>query len=79
VPRAETIQPQDLTETGITFLDATEQSLAEDYIARTTQDTGQPPSEDQVLNYLGDEKTTSLAARLREREDLLRAVGEGRR
>lgn len=63
-------RPEDLGETGISFLDPIEQGLVQDYVARTTKDTGQPPSDEQILSYLADEKTLSLQGRLREREAL---------
>lgn len=63
-------RPEDLADTGISFLDPIEQGIVQDYITRTTKDTGQPPSEDQILSYLADEKTISLQGRLREREAL---------
>lgn len=63
--------PQDLRDTGPSFLDPVEQGIVEDYVARTTNDTGRAPTEDEVLSYLADEKTISLHARLKERAALL--------
>lgn len=63
-------RPQDLADTGISFLDPIEQAIVQDYIGRTTKDVGQPPSDEQILSYLADEKTIALQGRLREREAL---------
>jgi hypothetical protein len=63
--------PQDLADTGPSFLDPIEQGIVEDYVARTQTDTGRAPTEDEVLAYLADEKTVSLHARLKERQTLL--------
>lgn len=62
------VQPGDLTDTGVSFLDPIERGLVEDYIARTTKDTGREPTEDEILFYLADEKTIDLHTRLRQRE-----------
>ena len=60
--------PADLADTGVSFLDPIERGLVEDYIAKTATDTGREPTEDEIMNYLADEKTVDLHARLRQRE-----------
>jgi hypothetical protein len=69
--KLQTAAPEDLRETGASFLDPIEQALAEDYVARTQTDTGRAPSEEEILSYLADEKTVSMHARLKERANLL--------
>ncbi len=67
-PATVRVSPADLADTGISFLDPIERGLVEDYIAKTATDTGREPTEDEILSYLADEKTTELHARLRQRE-----------
>jgi hypothetical protein len=62
--------PQELADTGISYLDAIEAGSVHDYIERTKADTGRAPTDEEILSFLADEKTTSLHARLREREAL---------
>jgi hypothetical protein len=68
-----------LTDTGISYLDAIEASLVGTYIERTKADTGRAPTDEEILIYLADEKTTSLHQRLREREALLDLERLGKR
>lgn len=74
-------RPEDLVDTGISFLDPIEQGIVQDYIARTTTDVGRAPSDEEILAYLADEKTIALQGRLREREALadLDRLGRGSR
>jgi hypothetical protein len=72
--------PAELADTGITFLDAIEAGAVDTYIERTKADTGRAPTDEEILIWLADEKTTSLHQRLREREqlsDLARLGGKG--
>jgi hypothetical protein len=55
-------------DTGVSFLDPIETILAAQYVARTRADTGHDPSDEDVLTYLADEKTTDLQRRLAARE-----------
>ena len=75
IPSAEVVtrtsRPEDLQDTGISFLDPIEQALVEDYVARTQTDTGRAPNEEEILSYLADEKTVSMHQRLSERQQLL--------
>jgi hypothetical protein len=72
--------PSELADTGISFLDTLEAGAVDAYIERTKTDTGRPPTDEEILVWLADEKTTDLHTRLREREkiaelDRLRAKG----
>ncbi len=55
---------------GVSFLDPIEASLVEDYARQTERDIGRPPTEDEVLVWLADEKTLDLHRRLKERAAL---------
>lgn len=55
---------------SITYVDPVEMALVEDYIQKVELEMGQPPSEEQILDYLADEKTVELHARLKERADV---------
>ncbi len=55
-------------ETGVDFVDAIDQVLAQEYVARTEREMGYTPSDDQILTYLSDEKTHDLHQRLIERD-----------
>ncbi len=55
---------------GVSFLDPIEASLVEDYAQKTERDIGRPPTEDEVLVWLADEKTLDLHRRLKERAAL---------
>ena len=65
-------------DTGVSHLDPLDLVLAQDYVARTQQDTGHTPDDEEILIYLADEKTTDLHKRLIEREDQLARLQAGR-
>lgn len=68
-------------DSGIDYLDPVEAALVTEYVDRCTAELGHVPTEEQILRYLADQKTTSLQARLSLRdEDLARLSstrGEG--
>lgn len=65
---------------GVDHLDYEEAALVSHYIARTERDTGHTPTEDQIINYLADEKTRDLASRLADRDqELSRLSSRGER
>jgi hypothetical protein len=64
---AEHAAPEDLADSGVSFLDGIERGMVEDYVAKTQKDTGRVPSDEEVLSYLADERTQALHARLTER------------
>jgi hypothetical protein len=67
-------------ETGVDYVDLADQAIIQDYVDRTSRDTGRAPSDDEILIYLADEKTRDLHTRLVERdEDLARLAQERRR
>jgi hypothetical protein len=67
-PRPAAQSSEDIrTLTGVDHVDQVELGLVLDYIARTRATTGHEPTEDEILCYLADEKTTDLHARLTER------------
>lgn len=66
-------------DTGISHLNADELALALDYSARVERDTGLQPTDDQVLSYLADERTTDLHERLSEREAEMQRLTQERR
>lgn len=66
-----TARPEDVADTGLSFLDPVEQAIAQDYIAKNTTDMGRAPSDEEVLSYLADEKTVDLHQRLTQRAKLL--------
>jgi hypothetical protein len=55
-------------ETGVSYVDAADQALAQEYSLRTERDTGRPPTDDEILSYLADEKTVDLHERLLARD-----------
>ena len=55
-------------ETGVSYVDAADQAIAQEYIARTEHDTGRAPTDDEILSYLADEKTIDLHERLLQRD-----------
>jgi hypothetical protein len=65
-------------DTGVSFLDPQEAYLAATYIARTQNDTGHIPTDEEVMIYLADEKTRDLAARLTARDVELTRLAESR-
>ena len=66
-------------DTGVTHLDPVDAGLALDFVARTAQQTGHTPDDEEILIYLADEKTHDLAARLTARDDELARLMEERR
>lgn len=56
--------PVSSAEASVDFLNTVEASLVMDYVERTQQDTGRPPTDEEILRYLADEATQSLAERL---------------
>jgi len=54
--------------TGIDHLDATELALVDQFVARSENEQGHTPTEEEILVYLADERTIDLHTRLRERE-----------
>jgi hypothetical protein len=67
-------------DTGVDYVDPTDQALILDFVARTERGTGHTPTDDEVLSYLADEKTQDLHRRLIERDqELERLAAEGRR
>lgn len=53
---------------SVSFLDAEEQAQVLAYVARTIQDTGREPTDEEIVTFLDDDKTLDLATRLRTRE-----------
>jgi hypothetical protein len=78
MPPAAISADQLASQTGVDHLSALELALVEDYVARTARDTGHTPTEEEVLEYLADEKTTDLHQRLAEREQRLADRGSRR-
>jgi hypothetical protein len=66
-------------ETGVDYVDATDQLLIQQYIARTQADTGHTPTDDEILSYLADEKTHDLHTRLIERDREIERIAAERR
>jgi hypothetical protein len=62
-------------ESGLDYLDSEEAGLVADYVARCERDLGLLPTEEQVVRYLTDQKTTSLQTRLSLREEDLARLG----
>lgn len=59
---------EEIADTGLSFVDPTDQALILQYVARCEQDTGRTPTDDEILDYLADEKTRDLHLRMIERE-----------
>ena len=55
-------------DTGVDYVDATDQFLLQQYAERTRAATGHEPTDDELLSYLADEKTIDLHSRLVERD-----------
>jgi hypothetical protein len=55
-------------ETGVSYVDAADQAIAQEYILRTERDTGHHPTDDEIMGYLADEKTIDLHERLLARD-----------
>lgn len=51
---------------AVDYLNPFEAAVVDDYVRRTQQDTGRPPTDEEVLRYLADEKTIDLQSRLAE-------------
>src|SRR5262245_64664456 len=66
-------------DTGVDHFDPVDAILAQDYIERTTRQTGHVPDDDEVLIYLADEKTTDLHRRLIARDQELARLAAARR
>jgi hypothetical protein len=66
-------------ETGVDYVDAADQALIQQYVLRTEHDTGRPPTDDEILSYLSDEKTRSLHERLIERDQAQERLAAERR
>jgi len=66
-------------ETGISYVDPVDQVLIQQYSARCEHDLGRPPSDEEILTYLADEKTRSLHERLIERDRELDRLAADRR
>jgi len=66
-------------DTGVSHIDVDDVELAESFIARSQAATGHTPDEDEILIYLGDERTRDLGERLAAREGELARLAEARR
>lgn len=81
-PAAPADTPADRTavreDTGVSYLDPQEAYLAAQYVARTQQDTGHIPTDEEIMIYLADEKTRDLAQRLSQRDADLDRLAESR-
>jgi hypothetical protein len=65
-------------QSGVDFLDPIDQAIVLAYVARTEQDTGRAPTDEETLSYLADEKTRDLHARLIERDQVLERIAQER-
>lgn len=69
VPPAEPVDRAERTSpASVSFLDAEEQAQVLAYVARTIQDTGREPTDDEIVTFLADDKTQDLAIRLAARQ-----------
>jgi hypothetical protein len=68
IPRA--TREEIAAETGVDYVDPTDQALLQAYVEKVQQSTGHVPTEDELVAYLADEKTIDLHQRLvaRDRE-----------
>lgn len=66
-------------ETGLSYIDPIDLTLVQAYVARTEADTGHTPTDDEILIYLADEKTTDLHRRLIERDEEQARIAAERR
>lgn len=66
-------------ETGLSYIDPVDMTLVQAFVARTEHDTGHTPTDDEILEYLADEKTTDLHRRLIERDQEAERVAAERR
>jgi hypothetical protein len=67
-PDIPTATPDEIADTGLSYVDPIDQALILQYVARCENDTGRTPSDDEILSYLSDEKTRDLHLRMIERE-----------
>jgi hypothetical protein len=65
-------------ETGVSYLDPLDAALAQTYVTRTLAETGHLPSDEEIVLYLGDEKTVDLHTRLTERAAEVERLAETR-
>lgn len=63
-------------DTGVDYVDPVDQALIQQYVARTEHDVGRAPTDEEIFDYLADEKTRDLHTRLiaRDRELARRAT-----
>lgn len=66
-------------DTGVSYVDADEVALADAFSERQRAHTGHTPDEDELLIYLGDERTRDLHERLATRDAELERLAEARR
>lgn len=79
-PGAPVVDRQQIAdESGVTFLDPVELILAQEFVLKSRKATGHDPTDEEVLTYLADEKTTDLHSRLIQRERDLLIQAEARR
>ena len=67
-------QDQVRRESGVEYVNAIEGGVIFDYIERTRKDVGREPTEEEILEYLADEKTIDLQQRMSEREQTIAAA-----
>jgi hypothetical protein len=72
----QTDRAQVAAETGLDYVDPLDQALLQQYAERTERDLGRSPTDEELLDYLADEKTKDLHQRLiaRDREQDRRAA-----
>jgi hypothetical protein len=58
-------------DTGLSYVDPVDQALLLAYSAQVQRDTGHAPTDDELLEYLADEKTVDLHTRLVARDRAL--------
>lgn len=63
--------------TGVDHVDAADLALVQAYVDRTQHDTGHAPTDDEILDYLADEKTRDLHTRMIERDEALERLRRG--
>lgn len=56
--------PADAQATGVDHLNPLEAARVLDYVAKTRQDTGRDPTDDEILRFLAEDETTDLHTRL---------------
>lgn len=60
---------------SVSFTRDDDMMLALDFVSRTQRDTGYTPSDDEVIQFLADERTKDLQERLAERDAELGRLG----